>query len=233
MKLKDYLSFITKFHEEEDYLPAWEVSSQLSTLFAINVSIRPHSAEFHGAQLRLLEGGRRDPNSALLRGGIVANRLAQVDDEYAKRLASDVSRFESIDPNMRRAVATAYAVVGERPFETLASLYFKLKNDEDKVKVLLSMMSIRDPPSEYGLALGLLLSGDVKRQDVGAAFSAGSYNPFTRRITLSWLKVNIDKLRRLYQATGTLSRIMEASIPFLGLGQEGGINGIPEWLEYP
>ncbi|GGP20292.1 leucyl aminopeptidase [Thermocladium modestius] len=230
VKLKDYLSFITKFHEEEDYLPAWEVSSQLSTLFAINVSIRPHSAEFHGAQLRLLEG-RRDPNSALLRG-IVANRLAQVDDEYAKRLASDVSRFESIDPNMRRAVATAYAVVGERPFETLASLYFKLKNDEDKVKVLLSMMSIRDP-SEYGLALGLLLSGDVKRQDVGAAFSAGSYNPFTRRITLSWLKVNIDKLRRLYQATGTLSRIMEASIPFLGLGQEGELMAFLNGLNIP
>jgi len=59
------------------------------------------------------------------------------------------------------------------------------------------MMSIRDP-AEYALALGLLLSGDVKRQDVGSAFAAGAYNPFVRRLTLSWLKININKLRQLY-----------------------------------
>ncbi|MGC8597528.1 MAG: M1 family metallopeptidase [Thermocladium sp.] len=230
IKLRDYLAFISRFRKEEDYLPAWEVSSQLSTLFAINMATRTESAEFHRSQLRLLEG-RSDANSVLLRG-IVAMRLAQVDDEYAKSIASDIFRFESLDPNMRRAVATAYAVTGEKPFETLASLYSRLRNDEDRIKVILSMMAIRDP-AEYALALGLLLSGDVKRQDVGSAFAVGAYNPFVRRLTLSWLKININKLRQLYQATGTLSRIMEAAIPFLGLGQEDELIGFLNGLNAP
>ncbi len=48
------------------------------------------------------------------------SRRALVDEDYAMSIAGLIRDYQGLNPPvMRQAVVNAYAVVGERPFETL------------------------------------------------------------------------------------------------------------------
>jgi len=99
---------IKQFYSEQDYLPALEVSNQLTFLYAITPSrIADVSKEFHRSQLNILES-KTDENSLMLRG-IVAERFGILDEIYAKELGSKFQDYSKIEPNMKQAVAVTYA----------------------------------------------------------------------------------------------------------------------------
>lgn len=83
-----------------------------------------------------------------------------------------------------------------------------------------------DKQVDLALALGFLLSGEVKRQDAGRLVPAAASNLKGREVTWNWLKANFPALRRMYHATGVLGRIMSASLPFLGLGR---VDEVENW----
>src|SRR5438445_2636189 len=83
MSWKDYQGLLERFFDEEEYLPAFEVSERLTTLFQIAPrKIVDLSRRYHKSQLRIIEG-KKDENSSLLKG-TVAVRLALLDDTYAR-----------------------------------------------------------------------------------------------------------------------------------------------------
>ena len=222
--VSQYLNFISKFKEEREYLPAWEVSSQLSLLQSIlGDQVRSASLEFHRRQLQLWEG-RNDPNGKLFRG-VLARRLVAVDDSYAMRMASMVDDYWSVEPEMRLAVLYGVSLHSSNPFSRLLSIYREAKSDEERNRVLLAMLGT-DKQVDLALALGFLLSGEVKRQDAGRLVPAAASNLKGREVTWNWLKANFPALRRMYHATGVLGRIMSASLPFLGLGR---VDEVENW----
>lgn len=156
--------------------------------------------------------------------GIVAGRLAMVDDTYAKELGS--SFLDEVEPNMKEAVALAYARAYGN-FEGILLRYRESGSDEERVRLLSSMMAFKDP-ALVALSLGLALSGEVKRQDVGTMILAAAGNPEAREVTRLWLKTNIAWLRGLYEGTGTLSRILLTVIPILGIGRHEEVKGFFE-----
>src|SRR6266852_1370783 len=108
MPFKEYLNLIEKYQNEEEYLPAIEVSDQLSFLYQIAPSkLIETSRNFHRAELKIFET-KKDDNSATLKG-IIAARLTLLDDAYAKKAGSKFNDLANVEPDMKRSVVMGYA----------------------------------------------------------------------------------------------------------------------------
>jgi tricorn protease interacting factor F2/3 len=216
MSFTEYLNVGERYLSEQDYLPTLEVSDQLSWIYSIKPEkITKFSKSFHKSHLKQLQG-KTDENSSMLRG-IIATRLAMIDKSYGKKLGLRFHELDQTEPNMKDAVAIAYARAYSA-FEEIISKYRASESDEDKVRLLTALACFREE-SLTALSLGLALSGDVKRQDVSTILLTASRNPNAREITWKWLKLNFEKLRKFYEGTGNLSRILLSAIPMLGIGK--------------
>jgi tricorn protease interacting factor F2/3 len=215
MTIDEYLGLVEKYHEEKDYLPALEVSDQLAFLRTIIPSkVIEISKKFHRTQLRILEL-KTDENSVMLRG-IMASRLAMVDDDYANELGGHFDNYDKTDPDMRDAVLIAYARAYPN-FESIVEKYRGTDSDEERVRFLSALVSLKDP-ALVAQSLGFALSGEVKRQDVRTMIVVATRNTEAREVSWSWLKFNLSKLRNLYEGTAAMSRVLLAVIPILGIG---------------
>src|SRR5207244_8403786 len=108
MSWKEYQSLLERFFDEEDYLPAFEVSERITNLFLIAPKkVADLSRRYHRSQLKILEG-KRDENSSLLRGTIAA-RLAILDDAYAHEAGATFKDLAAVEPDMKRSVIIGYA----------------------------------------------------------------------------------------------------------------------------
>src|SRR3989454_9068862 len=95
LDFSQYLALLDRYMNEQEYLPAFEVSDQLSSLNAITRRVEETSRKFHRNQLKIL-ANRKDENSVVLRGSM-ASRLALHDTEYARELASRFNDYENAD----------------------------------------------------------------------------------------------------------------------------------------
>ena len=216
LTFNEYLKVLERFSRERETLPAGEVSDQLGFLYALVPSeIMELSKAFHRVQLELLEG--KNDKISLVARGKVACRLALVDEGYASKLGKDFTDYDNALPDMKQAVALAYAR-STNDFDGLVKAYRKSDSDEDKVRFLGAMTSFTD----QGLlqkTLEFALSGEVKRQDVIGVILAATEKPNTARITWNWLQSNIEKIREMYANTGALSGVFLTIIPILGVGR--------------
>src|SRR5437879_1754616 len=142
MDFVQYLALLDRYMNEEEYLPAFEVSDQLSSLYAITRRVEETSRRFHRTQLKILEN-RKDENSIVLRGSM-ASRLALVDIEYAKQSAAKFSEYESAEPDMKQAMVVAHARASG-DFETLFDNYRKRSSEEEKSRFLVGLTSFGKP----------------------------------------------------------------------------------------
>jgi tricorn protease interacting factor F2/3 len=216
IKFDEYLSMLKRFEHERETLPAREVSDQLQFLYTlvpsktIDVSKRLHHA--------LLETfkDKSDEKSSILRG-ILAGRLALIDPEYAATLAPGFKEYGRGPPDMRSAVAIAYAR-STNDIENIVSEYRKSGSDEDKNK-LLSSMTVFSDEKLVERALNFALGGDVKRQDRLSAVYGAAGNPYVRNAVWDWLKSKMGILQELYRGTGLLSLAFAETIPTVCLGR--------------
>jgi len=213
---KEYLEVLNKFAKEASVLPAGEISDELGLLHILVPSkVAEIAKEFHHNQLELLKD-KTDENSSMLRGK-VAYRLALVDGGYASKLAEDFRDYAKVAPDMKQAVALAYAR-STNDFDGLMKAYRGSDSDEDKLRFLNAMTGFADE-ALLRKTLGFALTGEVKRQDVIAVIGSTAEKPHAGDILWSWLQLNIEKIRELYQNTGVLSGLFGSLIPILGVGR--------------
>ena len=216
MKFPDYLEILSRYSGENDYLPVFEISDQLSFLDTIIPSKAAHiSKEFHSSQIKKLEGSK-DENSIMLRG-IMMGRLAMVDDSYADSLGSKMEVYDSMPADVKSAVAIAYARVSG-DFDGLQKRYSESKGDEERSRFLRAIMSIKDP-ALIASALCMAFTEKVKRQDITTMIMSATRNPEAREVVWDWIKDNIIAIRKLHEGTGGMSRLALAIIPILGIGR--------------
>ena len=158
----------------------------------------------------------RDENSVVLRG-VVASRLSFVDDDYARKAASQFKDYDSVEPDMKSAIVTAFARSTSN-FETLLKSYKETSSEEEKARFLGGLTSFKDP-SLVSRALGLAVSGEVKKQYVLNLLGGVMRNPDARAVTWDWVSRNIEWLRKIYEGVGTVSRYLTIGIPYFGVGR--------------
>src|SRR5438128_11682179 len=179
MDFVQYLALLDRYMNEQEYLPAFEVSDQLSSLYAITERVEETSREFHRTQLKIL-ANRKDENSMVLRGSM-ASRLALVDIEYAKELAAEFSEYESAEPDMKQAMVVAHARASG-DFETLFNNYKNRPSEEENSRFLVGITSF-SKPSFNARALELASSGEIKKQHIGTLLGSATRNPDARNVT--------------------------------------------------
>jgi tricorn protease interacting factor F2/3 len=213
MDFAQYLALVDRYMNEQDYLPAFEVSDQLSSLYAITSRIADTSRKFHRTQLKIL-AKKKDENSVVLRGSI-ASRLALIDKEYAKDLASRFNQYESAEPDMKQAMVIAHARASE-DFDGLFRNYRNRPSEEEKSRFLIGLTSF-SKPALNSRALELASSGEIKKQHVVTLLSSAARHADGRRVAWDWIAKNFEWLRTIYEGTGTLSRLFTYALPILGL----------------
>lgn len=229
-KFDEYLALVERYVDEDEYLPAYEVSDQLGALYVLAPDrITSISRRYHSVQLERLTT-KTDENSVALRG-VVAGRLSYVDDEYARRTGSQFTEYESVEPDMKSAVVTAYAR-STREFDTLLKNYKNRSSEEEKGRFLAALTSYNDP-SLISRALELAISGEVKKQHVMNLLFGATRNPTARDVTWKWITENIDFLRKIYEGVGTVSRYLTVAIPCFGIGRTGEVKRFFETHKVP
>jgi len=216
LDIQEYMQLLKKFVKETDYLPAHEVSDQLAFLYTIvPTKFTDFSKEFHQSQLQILQQ-RSDENSLELLGN-VCTRLALVDDEYASNIASKFRDYQNAAPDMKQAIALAYART-TNDFNGLMNAYRKSASDEDKER-LLNAMTAFSKDDLIKRTLEFTLSGEVKRQEIRSVALMAAEKPKAKDITWNWLCTNIRRFEELYKGTGTLSGTFMSIVPILGIGR--------------
>jgi len=217
MSWKDYQSLLERFFDEEEYLPAFEVSERITNLFLIAPKkLAELSRRYHKSQLKILEG-KRDENSSLLKGTIAA-RLAILDDVYARETGAKFKELVAVEPDMKRSVIIGYAR-SSNDYDGLIDRYKKSTTDEDRLRYLEGLASFKRPDlvrkvQEFAMA------GNVKRQDIGRGLlQFATSNPDAHAVTWEWFRNNIEKLDKMYEGTATLSAYMRAYISIIGVGR--------------
>jgi tricorn protease interacting factor F2/3 len=230
MSFEDYLNRLTRYLQETEFLPASEVSDQIAFLQILLPSrMSKLTREFHQLQLRILQG-KTDENSLILRG-TVSSRLLFVDDDFADELASRFKEYDRVEPDLKQAVALAYARrTGD--FDGLVKAFRSASSDEDKTRMLNSMTAFADP-AWLKRSLDFAVSGEVKRQDVRMTVLAAAGKPNAQTVTWAWLRDNLSRLREIYAGTGILSGTLLGMIPILGVGRASEVEKFFDELDMP
>ena len=213
MDFSQYLALINRYMNEQEYLPAFEVSDQLSSLSTITRSVEETSRKFHRNQLKIL-ANRKDENSVALQGS-VASRLALLDMEYAKELSLRFNDYETAEPDMKQAIVVAHARASG-DFESLFKNYKNRPSEEEKSRFLIGLTSFNQP-SLNSRAMDLASSGEIRKQHVGTLLGSAARNPDARDGTWDWIAQKFEWLRGIYEGTGVLSRYLTYVLPILGI----------------
>ena len=213
---KEYIKLVEKYQNEEEYLPAVEVSDQLSFLYQIAPSeLVETSRKFHSAGLRIFEN-RKDDNSTTLKG-IIAARLTLLDDAYAKKAGSKLNDLANVEPDMKRSVVMGYAR-SSNDYDGLISRYTKSTTDEKRLRYLEGLASFKNPEL-VAKTLDFALSGKVKRQDVRNVILYATANPDAKTAIWQWFKNNMAKLEAMYSGTAQFSIILREYFSIVGVGR--------------
>jgi len=213
---KEYLKLVEKCQNEEEYLPAVEVSDQLSFLYQIAPSkLIETSRKFHSAGLRIFES-KKDDNSTTLKG-IIAARLTLLDDAYAKKAGSKLNDLANVEPDMKRSVVMGYAR-SSNDYDGLIGKYTKSTTDEERLRYLEGLASFKNPEL-VAKTLDFALSGKVKRQDIRNVILYATANPDAKTAIWQWFKNNMAKLEAMYSGTAQFSIILREYFSIVGVGR--------------
>ncbi len=216
ISFKEYTKLVEKYQNEEEYLPAVEVSDQLSFLYQIAPSkLVETSRKFHNAGLRIFES-KKDDNSTTLKG-IIAARLTLLDDAYAKKAGSKFDDLSNVEPDMKRSVVMGYAR-SSNDYDGLINKYTKSTTDEERLRYLEGLASFKNPEL-VAKTLDFALSGKVKRQDVRNVILYATANPDAKTAVWQWFKKNIAKLEEMYSGTAQFSIILREYFSIVGVGR--------------
>ncbi len=219
-----YFRFVGRCGELADALTTQAVADQLVDLRAIADEakiVRGGYGGFYEGQLKVLGLQPRkgeDESVGEVREAITI-MLARTSTRFAAELAPRFEEYESVEPNLKSAVAISYAIsAGAKGFEALLELAKGETKETERVRILRALASSPDG-ALVEKALDLSLSGRISRSDVAYAVSFASANPRARSALWKWLQGHYDALRDAF-GMGFLLGGLDAAIPRCGVESE-------------
>ncbi|MDG6983367.1 MAG: M1 family metallopeptidase [Nitrososphaerota archaeon] len=153
----------------------------------------------------------------------LASLYVRLDDAYAARLAPRFESYFDVNPDLRGAVATAYARTnGRRAHPRLVEMVRTLQGEVDRAKVWGALCSFKEPELvAETLALGI--SGEVSRSDSAYPILYAALNTGAREAYWGWLTTNYDKIRDLYAGSQQFYLYMGLVLPICGVTREADV----------
>jgi tricorn protease interacting factor F2/3 len=220
-----YYRFIALCNESGDHLIVQTVTDQLANLYAIAgdlKEVRDLCSKFWASQIQRLglSSTRGEDDKAKEDRGTVAFRLAALDDHIAEKLARNYGKYDEVEPEMKEAVAVAYARAGgERAFGLLMKRVIQEDDEVERARMYRALTSSRDGES-VRQTLDLVISGEVSRSDSGYVLNYSSSNPLARDTLWSWIMSRHQKLWKLFGGSQQYFLYLDAVVPRCGVGHE-------------
>jgi tricorn protease interacting factor F2/3 len=220
-----YYRFIALCNASKDHLVVQTVTDQLANICAIVGDVKAvhdFCSRFWASQIQRLGLSSREGEDDKTKDdrGTVATRIAALDDHIAEKLAPRYENYDKVEPEMKEAVAVAYACAGgERAFDSFMKKARQEDDEVERARIYRALTCSRDV-EHVRQALDLVISGEVSRSDSGYALNYASSNPLARDTLWSWIKSRHQKLWKLYGGSQQYFLYLDAIIPRCGVGHE-------------
>jgi tricorn protease interacting factor F2/3 len=155
--------------------------------------------------------------------GILRERVsfarAQVDLGFAAEVAGNFARWERLDPDLRPAVALAYARTGgESAYRSLRRALEGTAIEVEAWRLARGLAWTADA-GRVRETLDFALSGAVNRGHVPSIIGHAASNPIGRPVTWSWLQDHLAALVQRFEGSGFLPTLFDRTLPLLGIGR--------------
>ncbi|WP_337860478.1 M1 family metallopeptidase [Ferroplasma sp.] len=217
--LSEYLSRINKFMKLTDSLIIQEISNELFSLYLIdskNSSVIEANMEYLADKIKELGEKQKNENiNVSAARGILANRYARINRGYAEELSKFSSSINDVDPDMRQAVLTSYAIVNNDANKLLEFLS-NFEQDEDKVKVI-NAMAVISGSENIEIIEKAISERKIKAQDSLRYYMLAATNPELKEYIYKNLEKIMEKIQSVFAGSGYSSRVIEAIVPYIGI----------------
>ncbi|EQB74400.1 MAG: hypothetical protein AMDU4_FER2C00013G0021 [Ferroplasma sp. Type II] len=215
----EYLTMIEKFMELNDPFIIREISNELFSLYLIdpkNSLVLGTNMEYLADKLKILgEKQKKENINISLTRGILANRYAILNRGYAEELAKFGDSVSDVDPDMRLAVLTSYAIV-HNDANKMINILSGFSQDEDRVKVIQAMTMLTGDDN-FAIIEKAISDREIKAQDSLIYYMLAASNPGAREYIYANLENIIEKIQAVLAGSGYSSKVIETVVPFIGL----------------
>ena len=150
----------------------------------------------------------------------LTSQYVDLDDAYAARLAPRFEHYSEVNPDLKGAVAVAYARVnGDKAVHPLMEMVKSLQGEVDRAKIWGALCSF-DDPALIAQSLDYGLGDEVSRSDSAYPMMYGAYNPRARDVYWKWLTKNYDAILDMYAGSQQFYLYMGRALPRAGVGRE-------------
>ncbi len=246
--INDYFSFLLSGKIDiERYI---EIASQVANagrhmvnheianeLFELNL-LMPDHKKLRSFSINLLRDilsklGEKEENEemnlSILRD-VLSYRLSVLDMDYAKELYSKIDNISNIDPDMRSAILTSYAI-HTNDLDKLEHLLSEFNNDEDKVKIIRAMSWLKGEEN-FERVKELINNHKIKLQDSMIFYITASLNPEAREYLYNNFEEIINKIQSIFAGSGYSSTVVESMVPYIGLMHRADIGEKLKKMEF-
>ncbi len=223
IKPETYFRFLSLCGRFAEAIVVETATSQLANLRAIAdeaPSVKRAYEEFYlplAAAIGIAPRPGEDPNLGTAREALLT-QVVQVNREFAGRLSERFAKFDDVEPDLREAVATAYAVVnGSSAYEPMVRR-IKSASEVDRAKLYVALTASSDP-AVVEKTLDLSIGGEVSRSDSGYTIAGASNNPFARKTTWDWIVRRYDEVKGIYGGAQQFYLYLDRAVPRCGIGR--------------
>ena len=158
------------------------------------------------------------PDDGVLRESLSFAR-AQVDAGFARDLSELFPGWVRLDPDLRSGVAIARVrTEGSNGYREALRGVEEAATETERLRFELALAWAGDP----GLVertLALVHDGTIRTGHVVLVLTQAAMNPVGRPLVGPWLERNLPRLDRAFRGSGDLSDLLEAVLPYVGLGR--------------
>jgi len=227
VKPETYFRFLSLCGRFAEAIVVETASGQLASLRAIADEAQPVKRAYGdfflplAATIGLAPKQGEDPNLGTAREALMT-QVVQVNEEFAARLSERFARFDEVEPDLRQAVATAYAVVnGGSAYEPMVRR-LKTASEVDRAKLYAALTASTDQ-AVVEKTLDLTIGGQVSRSDSGYTIVGASNNPLARKTTWDWIVRRYDEVKGIYGGAQQFYLYLDRAVPRCGLGRAGEV----------
>jgi len=226
--IQDYLDFSEAYEDEDNYLAAYNVASNLNWLFLhtywedFSDQISSHASNHLRIILENLgwDKAKNEKHTTTLLRSFVISALGKMGDDEVQSMAYEkFNKFlknpDSLNPDIRQSVFTVVAWHGDsKTHKQFIVLYKKAKTIEEKLRYLTALCYFKD---EKLLLKSLHFSqtSEVRSQNMQLPIMITSANPYGKKILWPWLKKNWKKLGKKVGHGNPLFNRIVASIALI------------------
>ena len=155
---------------------------------------------------------------------------AKINYEFAREMSKKFDGYYDAQPDEREYIAISRAIIST-DLDDIINKFKEAQDDSDR-EILITAMGWVPGKKNHKKIIKMMISGDIKKQDMPIAIMTMIINPDSRKYISSILLPVLRNISKAFGNTGLLSTAAFLSIPLLGLENENKVRKVMSKLNY-